>query len=67
MALPEPKTLVPPPGGETPGKRSKPGNNQPSGSKDPTLGTIQKLQAATAKAVDPPNNPVGGLARSFEG
>ena len=52
LAPPEPAILVPPPGGETPGKRSKLENNRSSGSKNPTQATTLQTQAAPIKAVD---------------
>lgn len=58
LALAELAVPVPPPGGGSPGKRSKSGNNQPPGSKDPILGTTSQSQAVSVRIADSSNKLV---------
>ena len=53
--------LVPPPGGETPGKRVRLESNNPSGSNGPPLTTKSQTQVVPATATDPSKKPVRGL------
>lgn len=56
--------IVPPPGGETPGKRPKPASDRPSGSKD---STTSKALAVSGKVVGPSKQSVRGSAKVLEG
>lgn len=49
---------VPPPGGETPGKRSKSGNNRLPRSRGPILGATSWSRAVPVGVADFSNNPV---------
>ena len=57
--------LVPPPGGETPGKRSRLESDRPSGSKDSIPTTTSQMQVASVDAAGPREKPVRGLTFSF--
>jgi len=57
--------IAPPPGRETPGKRSRPESNHPSGSEDPTPATMSQTQVVSVNVAGPPQKPVRGSAVSF--
>jgi len=67
LACAELYILVPPPSGETPGKRRKPTSNLPSGSKNPAPPTTSQTHAVSAEAAESPKKPVCSLTGHFEG
>ena len=54
--------LVPPPGKETPGKRSRLESNHSSGSNNPTLATISQARVVSVNVAGPSKIPVRGSA-----
>lgn len=60
-------TLVPPPGGESSGKRPKPASDHSSGSKDPTPVTTPNAPTISDKAAEFPKQPVRSLTEPFGG
>ena len=57
---------APPPGGETPTKRSKSANNQISGVNDLSPAASSGTGAVSVKTAEPSKQPVRGLTESFE-
>ena len=57
--------IAPPPGRETPGKRSRPAKNYPFGSENPTSATTSQTQVVSINAAGPSEKPVRGSAISF--